>query len=197
MLFILMAQACFGKLVSRAKCYLHSADKVGVHGFLLHRGQNAGSGGGLFAAQVVHHVAGNIAQVLQALCIFAHVIRRKAMHHIPVAAGDNGHLRDGEVFLDLIQRGGGTGTAGRGHGCGGFVCKAVEVARDMDVKVCDVYSKWKELSKTQDTTLLLANRINHPTKEMHNLFADSLFEMIFDDAPDGGDKSTDTMYKES
>lgn len=57
---------------------------------------------------------------------------------------------------------------------------AVKLANDMDIPVCDCYKKWKELSKTQDTTMLLANRINHPTREMHELFAQSLFEMIFD-----------------
>ena len=49
----------------------------------------------------------------------------------------------------------------------------------MGITVCDVYSKWKKLAETTDTTLLLANRINHPTREMHDLFADSLFETIF------------------
>jgi len=55
---------------------------------------------------------------------------------------------------------------------------AVKLATEMGVQVCDCYAKWKELSKTQDTTMLLANRINHPIKEMHALFADSLCEMI-------------------
>ena len=60
-----------------------------------------------------------------------------------------------------------------------YIYSAIELAKEMDVTVCDCYSKWKELSKTVDTTLLLANRINHPTREMHQLFADSLFETIF------------------
>ena len=47
------------------------------------------------------------------------------------------------------------------------------------IRVCDCCGKWKKLAETQDTTMLLANRINHPTKEMHELFADSLFKMIF------------------
>ncbi len=57
---------------------------------------------------------------------------------------------------------------------------AVELAQSMDIKVCDCYSKWRELSKTEDTTLMLSNRVNHPTREMHKLFADSLFDIIFD-----------------
>lgn len=62
-----------------------------------------------------------------------------------------------------------------------YMESAAALARDMNIKVCDCYRKWKELSKTQDTTMLLANRINHPAREMHELFAESLFEMIFDD----------------
>ena len=41
-----------------------------------------------------------------------------------------------------------------------------------------VRGKWAN-SKKCHTTMLLANRINHPTKEMHKLFARSLFELIF------------------
>lgn len=59
-----------------------------------------------------------------------------------------------------------------------YIYSAKKLAEDMDITVCDCYSKWKELSKTQDITMLLANRINHPVSEMHNLFADSLYETI-------------------
>lgn len=59
-----------------------------------------------------------------------------------------------------------------------YMESAVALAREMGITVCDCYAEWKELSKTQDTTLLLANYINHPTKEMHELFAQSLFEAI-------------------
>lgn len=62
-----------------------------------------------------------------------------------------------------------------------FVYASIDLANELGVKVCDCYSKWKELSKTKDVTYLLANRINHPTREMHNLFADSLFNIIFDE----------------
>lgn len=62
-----------------------------------------------------------------------------------------------------------------------YIYSAVELAESMDVTVCDCYSQWKKLSETCDTTQLLANKINHPTKEMHNLFADMLFEIIFKD----------------
>ena len=76
-----------------------------------------------------------------------------------------------------------------------YIGSAVALAKEMGVTVCDCYAKWKELSKTQDTTMMLANRINHPTREMHHLFADSLFETIFGVNKDmvGGNEST--MYQ--
>ena len=55
---------------------------------------------------------------------------------------------------------------------------AVALAESMNIKVCDCYSKWKKLSETEDITMLLANRINHPVKEMHELFAEGIFEII-------------------
>lgn len=64
-----------------------------------------------------------------------------------------------------------------------FMNSAIALANEMGVTVCDCYSKWKELSKTQDTTLLLANRINHPKAEMHELFANELFKIISADFP--------------
>jgi predicted HicB family RNase H-like nuclease len=62
-----------------------------------------------------------------------------------------------------------------------YMESACTLAREMDVTVCDCYAKWKELSRTQDITDLLANYINHPTREMHELFAQSLFEIIMGD----------------
>ena len=75
-----------------------------------------------------------------------------------------------------------------------FMTSAVELANKMGVKVCDCYAKWKKLSETEDTTKLLANHINHPIKEMHELFAQSLFELLF------GEENTvvendSTMYR--
>ena len=61
-----------------------------------------------------------------------------------------------------------------------YIEHAISLAKEMGVPVCDCYGEWKKLSKTQDVTKLLANRINHPKKEMHELFANKLFEMIFE-----------------
>ena len=60
----------------------------------------------------------------------------------------------------------------------GFIAAAIELANDMGIPVCDCYAKWKKLSETEDITMLLANRINHPVSSMHQLFCDSLYEMI-------------------
>ena len=75
-----------------------------------------------------------------------------------------------------------------------YMTAAVDLATEMGVTVCDCYREWKKLSQTQDTTMLLANRINHPTPEMHELFAQMLFECIFADAPDVIADSESTMY---
>lgn len=56
---------------------------------------------------------------------------------------------------------------------------AKEVAAECNVKVCDVYTKWKILAEHGvDVTALLANHINHPTREMHWYFAVSLLETM-------------------
>lgn len=62
-----------------------------------------------------------------------------------------------------------------------FIFAAANLAMSMGVTICDCYSQWKELSKSQDVTMLLANRINHPTSEMHQLFADCLYDLIMGD----------------
>lgn len=74
-----------------------------------------------------------------------------------------------------------------------FIYSAIELADSMGVLVCDCYSKWKELSKTKDITMLLANRINHPISEMHTLFADSLYEIIIGEE-NNKKQSDSTMY---
>lgn len=56
---------------------------------------------------------------------------------------------------------------------------AREVAKEMDVHLCDCAHKWETMMNNGvDYIRLLSNRINHPTEEMHWLFAVSLFELI-------------------
>ena len=60
-----------------------------------------------------------------------------------------------------------------------YIGAAIALAEEMGILVADCYGKWKKLAETEDTTMLLDNRINHPTRQMHQLFADTLFEVIF------------------
>ena len=76
-----------------------------------------------------------------------------------------------------------------------YMTKAKALAEGMNVTVCDCYAEWKKLSETQDITQLLANRINHPVREMHELFAERLFETIFSDTKKKTNALSDTMYK--
>ena len=47
-------------------------------------------------------------------------------------------------------------------------------------RICDCYAKWKRLAAGGvDVTELLANKVNHPTREMVYLFAVSLLETMF------------------
>jgi len=60
-----------------------------------------------------------------------------------------------------------------------YMDAARQVCTGNGIAVCDCYAKWKQMNEGgEDTTLLLSNHINHPTREMHKLFADSLHEMI-------------------
>ncbi len=76
-----------------------------------------------------------------------------------------------------------------------YVNSAKKLAEEMNVTVCDCYEKWKKLSETQDITMLLDNRINHPSREMHQLFADSLFDVIFEDAEFKDAARENTMFE--
>lgn len=77
-----------------------------------------------------------------------------------------------------------------------YIYAAVALAEEMGITVCDCYSEWKKLSETEDTTMMLANRINHPTREMHELFAAMLFDTIIGDGAAAGETES-TMYRET
>lgn len=76
-----------------------------------------------------------------------------------------------------------------------YMAAACTLAAEMGVPVCDCYGEWKKLAAAGiDTTMRLANRINHPLKEMHELFAQKLFEMILPGA--GNVRASDsTMFR--
>lgn len=60
-----------------------------------------------------------------------------------------------------------------------YVERGKEVASEYGFYVADVYAEWKKMqSYGIDTTALLCNHINHPSRRMHKLYADVLFEVI-------------------
>ena len=76
-----------------------------------------------------------------------------------------------------------------------YMYAACDLARSMGILVSDCYSKWKKLSETEDITMFLDNRINHPSREMHKLFAETLFETIFDSEYKNSQETIDTMWR--
>ena len=57
---------------------------------------------------------------------------------------------------------------------------AKELCKKHGIPVCDCYAIWKTLANNGvDTTELLANKINHPTREMNRLFAIELTRTMF------------------
>jgi len=60
-----------------------------------------------------------------------------------------------------------------------YMDAAKMVCLKRNITVCDCYSKWKKLyAAGADVTSLLANGINHPSREMHQMFATSLLDTI-------------------
>ena len=63
-----------------------------------------------------------------------------------------------------------------------YINAAKELCAEMAVPVCDCYSIWKDLYKNGvNITELLSNKINHPTKEMHAIFAYELIKTMLKD----------------
>lgn len=61
-----------------------------------------------------------------------------------------------------------------------YMDTARKVAKEHNVPVCDCYAIWKKLDEYGiSSTSLLINGINHPDKEMHELFANELLRVMF------------------
>lgn len=78
-----------------------------------------------------------------------------------------------------------------------YIYSAKALAENMGITVCDCYTEWKRIAETEDTTLLLANRVNHPTPKMHELFAEALFKVIMGEEKRENGESDDAMYREN
>ena len=87
------------------------------------------------------------------------------------------HLRD-ELFVDLAKRFAviqNEGILDR------YAEAARETAKRRNVRVCDIYAKWKAMAAGGvNVTELLANKLNHPTRELTRMTAYSLVETMFD-----------------
>ena len=63
----------------------------------------------------------------------------------------------------------------------GFIDAAREACAEENVPLCDCYKRWQDMyAQGVDTTALLSNGLNHPTREMHALFAWELVRTMFD-----------------
>lgn len=60
-----------------------------------------------------------------------------------------------------------------------YLDAAKEICKKYEIQVCDCHKRWEALAENGvDTTRLLCNYINHPSREMQWLFAFSLMETI-------------------
>ena len=63
-----------------------------------------------------------------------------------------------------------------------YMKMAKEACREENVRICDCYAIWKRMYECGvDTTRLLANGMNHPVREMHELFAWQIVHIILGD----------------
>ena len=59
---------------------------------------------------------------------------------------------------------------------------ALEVCKQNEVKVCDIYSMWQKMKENgEDVTELLSNKINHPSRESHPVIAKELIKVMMSD----------------
>ena len=83
-------------------------------------------------------------------------------------------LESGTNELEILEF-----TLGDNH-YGINVAKIREIANQLDIPIADAYAEWQLLeSQGVDTTALLANGLNHPNAEMHKVFANKLYDVIF------------------
>ena len=62
-----------------------------------------------------------------------------------------------------------------------YFAAAREVCEKYGVKICDLYPVWEKLEKAGvDVTELLANKLNHPIRELHYYMAMKIVETILD-----------------
>ena len=61
-----------------------------------------------------------------------------------------------------------------------YIEEAKKVCEEENILVCDCYGMWKRLADSGvDITSILSNKLNHPRKEMHWMFAYELVKTMF------------------
>lgn len=62
-----------------------------------------------------------------------------------------------------------------------LIRRGIETAREHGIPVCDCYAVWNQMEKSGiDTSALLCNHINHPSRQLHRLFSEMLFPFVRD-----------------
>ena len=101
-------------------------DKVRENDGLTLRQGDAGFLRGFLTAEHIGHISGERAHGLHTFGVLAHFVGGSAVYLIPVLGRYDGHLKNAEVFVDLIPCGRCAGAArGDDAGCG-FQIKRVE-----------------------------------------------------------------------
>ena len=60
-----------------------------------------------------------------------------------------------------------------------FMERARQVAKECEVEVCDCHKIWRDMDRYGvDTTELLSNKLNHPSRQMNMLFAEELLKTM-------------------
>ena len=63
-----------------------------------------------------------------------------------------------------------------------YVNAVRELAKEMGVTVADAFVTWEKMrADGVDITLCLDNLINHPKRELHQIFADAIFDVLDND----------------
>ena len=103
-------------------------DKVRENDGLTLRQGDAGFLRGFLTAEHIGHISGERAHGLHAFGVLAHFVGGSAMYLIPVLGRDDGHLKNAEVFVDLIPCGRCAGAARGDDPGGGLQIKHINAA---------------------------------------------------------------------
>lgn len=110
------------------------SDKVGEGDNLLLREGNPGLLPGLLALEEPGHILAQDAHDLHSLQVLFDLLRVGAVDHVPVSGGNNGHLHQAEIFVQLIPSGGGARPPGGDDSGGGLEKETVPAAAEVGIE---------------------------------------------------------------